>query len=87
MNYVRIIRISGSFFAREFKKPEKARARKKVQYREVDEKTVAEQFLKGDATVEVEFEDSDRESIMLDLESDPELIKTYLGSRFLEYKS
>ena len=64
MNYVRIIRISGSFFAREFKKPEKAR--KKVQYREVDEKTVAEQFLKGDATDEVEFEDSEREPKMLD---------------------
>lgn len=83
MNYVRIIRISGSFFAREFKKPEKAR--KKVQYREVDEKTVAEQFLKGDATVEVVFEDSEREPIMLNLESDQELIKRYLGSKFLSY--
>lgn len=83
MNYVRIIRISGSFFAREFRKPEKAR--KKVQYREVDEKTVAEQFLKGDTTVEVIFEDSDRESIMLNWESDQELIKKYLGSRFLSY--
>lgn len=83
MNYVRIIRISGSFFAREFRKPEKAR--KKVQYREVDEKTVAEQFLKGDATVEVVFEDSEREPIMLDWESDQEIIKKYLGSRFLSY--
>ncbi|MDD4504395.1 MAG: hypothetical protein PHS15_06170 [Clostridiaceae bacterium] len=83
MNYVRIIRISGSFFAREFRKPEKAR--KKVQYREVDEKTVAEQFLKGDATVEVIFEDSDRESIILELESDQELIKRYLGSRFISF--
>lgn len=84
MNYVRIIRISGSFFAREFIKPEKAR--KKVQYREVDEKTVADQFLKGDATVEVVFEDSEREPIKLDWESDPELIKKYLGIRFLAYK-
>lgn len=83
MNYVRIIRISGSFFAREFTKPEKAR--KKVQYREVDEKTVAEQFLKGDATVEIAFEDSDRESIKLDLESDQSLIKKYLGDRFISY--
>ena len=83
MNYVRIIRISGSFFAREFRKPEKAR--KKVQYREVDEKTVAEQFLKGDATVEVIFEDSDRESIILELESDQELIKRYLGSMFISF--
>lgn len=84
MNYLRIIRISGSFFAREFKKHEKTR--KKPQYREVDEKTVAEQFLKGDATVEVEFEDSPRESIILDWESDEELIKKYLGSRFIKYK-
>lgn len=83
MNYVRIIRISGSYFAREFTKPEKAR--KKVQYREVDEKTVAEQFLKGDATVEVIFEDSRRDSIKLDLESDQSLIKKYLGDRFISY--
>lgn len=85
MNYLRIIRISGSFFAREFKKPEKAR--KRMHYREVDEKTVAEQFLKGDATVEIVFEDSDRESIILDWESDQELIKKYLGTRFIRYKS
>ena len=83
MNYIRVIRISGSFFAREFTKPEKAR--KKVQYREVDEKTVAEQFLKGDATVEVIFEDSDREPIKLGLESDRELIKRYLEDKFLAY--
>jgi len=84
MNYLRIIRISGSFFAREFQKPDKAR--KKVQYREVDEKTVADQFLKGDATVEVIFEDSPREPITLDWESDEELIRKYLGSRFIRYK-
>jgi len=84
MNYVRVIRMSGSFFAREFKKPDKAR--KKVQYREVDEKTVAEQFLEGEATVEVIFEDSDREPIILNRESDPESIRRYLGSRFLEWK-
>lgn len=83
MNYVRVIRMSGSFFAREFNKPEKAK--KRVKYREVDEKTVAEQFLAGDATVEVIFEDSDRESIILDRESDPEAIKRYLGVRFLEW--
>ncbi|HWR62634.1 MAG TPA: hypothetical protein VN580_13525 [Clostridia bacterium] len=84
MNYLRIIRISGSFFAREFKKPDKAR--KKIQYREVDEKTVADQFLKGDATVEVVFEDSPREPITLDWESDEELVRKYLGSRFIKYK-
>lgn len=85
MNYLRIIRMSGSFFAREFKKLEKTR--KKAQYREVDEKTVADQFLKGDATVEVVFEDSPREPILLDWESDEELVRKYLGTRFLKYKS
>lgn len=81
MKYFRIIRMTGSLFVREFVKPDKAR--KKVQYREVDEKTVAEQFLKGDATVEVVFEESEREPIILDWESDKEIIKKYLGSRFI----
>lgn len=83
MNYLRIIRISGSFFAREFIKHEKTH--KKPQYRVVDEKTVAEQFLKGDAKVTVEFEDSPRESIILDWESDEEQVRKYLGSKFLKY--
>lgn len=86
MKYLRIIRISGSFFAREFTKPDKARAKRKVQYREVDEKTVVEQFLKGDATVEVIFEDSPREPIILDWESDEETVRKYLGSSFVKYK-
>jgi hypothetical protein len=51
----------------------------------VDEKTVAEKFFKGDATVTVEFEDSPRESIVLDWESDEELIRKYLGSKFIKY--
>lgn len=81
MNYVRVIRISGSFFAREFQKKEKVR--KNIKYREVDEKTVAEQFRKGDATIEIFFEDSDRESFKLTYESEPELIQRYLGSKFI----
>ncbi len=81
MKYVRIIRISGSYFAREFERDRDSS--KKKQYREVDEGTVADQFQKGDASVEVIFEDSDRSSILLDPESDPELIKKYLGRRFL----
>lgn len=83
MKYVKVIRMSGSYYAREFQKKEKVR--KNIKIREVDEKTVAEQFLKGEAAVEVIFEDSERESINIDWESDPELIKRYLGSRFLEY--
>ncbi|MDF2520560.1 MAG: hypothetical protein K0R84_1188 [Clostridia bacterium] len=81
MHYVKIIRISGSFFAREFEKKEKVR--KNTKYREVDEKTVAKQFKDGDTTVEIYFEDSDREAIILDAFSDRELIKKYLGDKFL----
>ncbi len=82
MNYVRVIRMSGSFFAREFVKKEKVR--KNIKYREVDEKTVAEQFKDGEASVEVIFEDMNRDSIMLNNESDPDIIKRYLGERFID---
>lgn len=81
MHYVKIIRISGSFFAREFQKKEKVK--KNIKYREVDEKTVAQQFKDGDTTVEIYFEDSDRESIILDNFSDAELIRKYLGDKFI----
>lgn len=81
MHYVKIIRISGSFFAREFQKKEKAR--KNIKYREVDEKTVIQQFKDGDTTVEIYFEDSEREPIILDAFGDRELIKRYLGDKFL----
>lgn len=82
MNYIKVIRISGSFFAREFIKKEKVR--KNIKYREVDEKTVLDQFSKGCSTIEVIFEDMDRESILINLESDPEIIKKYLGTKFLK---
>lgn len=81
MHYVKVIRATGSFFAREFQKKEKVR--KNIKYREVDEKTVAQQFKDGDTTVEIYFEDSEREPIILDFFSDRELIKKYLGDRFL----
>ena len=81
MHYIKIIRISGSFFAREFQKKEKVR--KNIKYREVDEKTVAQQFRNGEATVEIYFEDSERESFTLDSFSDAEQIKRYLGEKFL----
>lgn len=81
MHYVKVIRMSGSFFAREFQKKEKVR--KNIKYREVDEKTVAQQFKDGDATVEIFFEDLNREPIILDAFGDRELIKKYLGDKFL----
>lgn len=83
MNYAKIIRYSGSIFVREFKKKEKVR--KNIKYREVDEKTVMEQFKNGDASVEIVFEESERESIVLDIESDINQIKKYLGDKFLLY--
>lgn len=81
MHYVKIIRISGSIFVREFQKKEKVK--KNLKYREVDEKTVIQQFKNGDTTVEINFEDSDRQAITLDAFSDRELIKMYLGEKFL----
>ncbi len=81
MNYVKIIRMSGSFFVREFQKKEKVK--KNIKYREVDEKTVLQQFKDGDSTVEIYFEDLDREPILLDSFSEPEMIKKYLGEKFL----
>ncbi|MFZ5352447.1 MAG: hypothetical protein ACOZCL_06925 [Bacillota bacterium] len=81
VNYVKVIRLSGSFFAREFVKKEKVR--KNIKYREVDEKTVAQQFKDGDTSVEIIFEDSKRESILLTNESDVEMIRKYLGEKFL----
>ncbi|MGB7605081.1 MAG: hypothetical protein WBL93_06360 [Lutisporaceae bacterium] len=81
MHYVKIIRISGSIFVREFQKKEKVK--KNLKYREVDEKTVIQQFKDGDTTVEIYFEDSDRESITLDAFGDRELIKMYLGEKYL----
>ena len=82
MKYIKVIRISGSYFAREFEKKEKSS--KAIKVREVDEKTVAEQFIGGDTTVRVIFEDLDREPIELSNESDADKIKRYLGPRFLK---
>ncbi|OGO76620.1 MAG: hypothetical protein A2Y23_05490 [Clostridiales bacterium GWB2_37_7] len=81
MHYVKVIRASGSLFVREFQKKEKVR--KNIKYREVDEKTVAQQFKDGDATVEIFFEDSERDPIVLDFFGDREQIKRYLGDKFL----
>lgn len=81
MQYIKVIRISGSYYAREFQKKEKYN--KNIKKREVDEETVVEQFLKGDAIVKVIFEDSKREPILINYESDPEIIRRYLGKSFL----
>lgn len=81
MKYIKVIRMSGSYFAREFEKSEKSRKAKKI--REVDEETAAEQFIEGDATIKIIFEDLDREPIELSNESDEELIRRYLGTKFL----
>jgi len=73
--------MSGSYFAREFEKNEKSK--KAIKIREVDEETAAEQFIYGEATIKVIFEDLDREPIELSNESDEELIRRYLGTKFL----
>ena len=83
LNYIRVIGNYGSYFAREFEGKKKGGN----QYRVVDAETITKPFFEGEATVTVKF-DGDRkdEVILLDSESDPDLIKKYLGEKFIEYK-
>ena len=76
MNYVKIIRLSGTFFAREYTHRENMR--------EVREYTVLEQFLKGKTTVTVVIEDSDKEDIVIDPYTDKEIIRKYLGAKYIK---
>lgn len=82
LNYIRVIAIYGSYFAREFEGKKKG----SNQYRVVDVKTVLKSFLEGEATVTVKFDGERKDEIKLDIESDPELIKKYLGEKFVKEK-
>lgn len=79
LNYIRVISISGSYFAREFEGKKKGVS----QYRVVDAKTIIKSFVEGEAMVTVKFDGERKDEIKLDYESDPELIKKYLGEKFL----
>ncbi|MBN2795377.1 MAG: hypothetical protein JXR88_08240 [Clostridia bacterium] len=76
--YVKTIGISGAIYTNEFEKI-KNYANK---VREVREDTVIKSFKQGDVEVLVIFEETGQE-ILIDDFSDPELIKKYLGKKFL----
>ncbi len=79
MNYYnKYIDLKGSYFTRVHKKKEKHGD--KLRY--LREETVAKEFLKGAATVVVHIKDSS-ENIELDIFSDANLIRTYLGDKFI----
>ncbi len=80
MNYYnKYIDLKGSYFTRVHKKKEKHGD--KLRY--LREETVAKEFLKGAATVIVHINEIDEE-IEIDIFSDEELIRTYLGDKFIE---
>ncbi len=79
MNYYnKYIDLKGSYFTRVHKKKEKHGD--KLRY--LREETVAKEFLKGAATVIVHINEIDEE-IEIDNFSDIELIRTYLGDKFI----
>ncbi len=78
MKYTKIIGISGPIYAREYVKQKK----NKTKVREVKEDTVIKAFLNGDTEVEVILEDLDK-IILIDYFSDADLIRQYLGEKFV----
>lgn len=77
-HYTKTIGVTGAHYTTEFEKI-KHHANK---IREVREDTVAKVFKSGKAQVRVIFEESGKE-LLLDDFSDPELIKKFLGKKFL----
>ena len=69
----------GNYYTKEFEK--KKHHGNKV--REVKEDTVAKFFLEGDTEILVYFQESDRE-ILITPFSDKEIIRKYLGDKFIE---
>jgi len=76
--YIKLIGLTGSYFLKEYKKKKHHKNKK----REINGKTVAKFFLEGTAEVLVVFEETGKE-ILLNLNSNPENIKKYLGESFI----
>ncbi len=76
--YNKYIDLKGSYFTRVHKK--KSKHKDKLRY--LREETVAKEFLKGQATIIVHIDELES-SIELDMFSEPELIRTYLGEKFI----
>ncbi len=79
--YHKLIGLTGSYFAKEFQKKKKQHKNK---IREVKEDTVNKFFLEGSVDVLIVFEETGKE-ILLNINSDPDLIEKYLGESFLPY--
>jgi hypothetical protein len=78
MNITKVIRLDGFYFSREHVKTKKGN-----KYRELTEATAIKTFLKGDCNITIVFEDIDKEPILITPDSDKDLIKKYLGVKFL----
>ncbi len=75
--YYRIIGITGSYFYKEYTKSQK---------REVRRETVKKFFLENKIEVEIIFEDSEQNNILVDYYSEIDDIKKYLGRDFIPKK-
>lgn len=76
--YTKVISIFGSYYTKEYEKIK----HHKNKIRELNESTVIKSFKAGNTEVTVYFEDTDEEKI-IDEFSDKELIRKYLGKKFL----
>lgn len=76
--YTKIIGMTGVIYTKEFEKIK----HHKNKIRDISEDTVAKVFKGGDAEIKVYFEETDTE-ILIDAFSDSELVKKYLGKKFI----
>lgn len=73
--------LDGQYFTKEQQKIK----HHKNKVRPIQEDTVAKNFLADDAEITVYFEDTGK-TLVIDSFSDEELIKTYLGKKFMKVK-
>lgn len=78
MKYTKVIGLTGQYFAREYVKIKKH----KNKIREIKEATVLKAFLNGNTEIEVVLEDLDK-TVYIDYFSDAEVIRQYLGEKFI----
>lgn len=78
--YTKVIELMGSYFTKEYMK----KKNHKNKIREVKENTVKKFFLQGKAEVLVIMEETGKE-MLLNIDSDPQDIKRFLGKSFLPY--
>ncbi|MBF4695699.1 hypothetical protein [Fusibacter ferrireducens] len=76
--YTKVIGLTGAIYTKEFQKIK----HHKNKIREVNEDTVIKAFKGGDTEILVFFEETGEEIIVDDF-SDQELVKKYLGKKFL----